>query len=96
MKQISIEGTVPDSFTNQKEFYLKIAQKDIERAKAFYRETSTNFRSGGIAVRKQEIVRACKAGDYIRLNLNIIHRKDGDRVGATNHEMIKPAIKKVL
>jgi len=89
--KITIEGTVPDTFTNQKEFYLTIAEKDIDRASRFIEQTDTIFRSGSIAVRKQSIVRNCRSGDYIELTIETQIRKDGIRLITTGFKKIRPA-----
>ena len=91
MKQISLEGTVPATFKGQSEFYLKIADKDLDRATTFFKNTTTNFRSGSVAVRKKGIVTHCKAGDYIQLTLCTEQRNDGIRVKALDFKKLKPA-----
>jgi len=88
MNQITVEGTVPETFDGQKEFYLKIADKDIDKAQKFIAKTNTTFRSGGIAVRKQSIVSKCKAGDAIALTLGTQFRKDGVRLMALDFKKI--------
>jgi hypothetical protein len=65
--QITFEGTVPDTFSNQSEFRIKIAEKDINRVIAFIEKTDTTYRTGGFPVRNKEYVRQCKAGDYIQI-----------------------------
>jgi hypothetical protein len=91
MNQIVLEGTVPESFQNQNEFYLKIADKDLANAVAFFNGTRTTFRAGSVAVRKKDIVQNCKAGDYIQLRLCTEQRSDGIRVRAIDFKKLKSA-----
>jgi hypothetical protein len=88
---ITIEGTVPETFNNGSEFYLKVADKDIGRAAEFISQTNTTFRAGAIAVRKKSIVNNCNAGDTILLTLDTQQRKDGIRLIAVGFKKINPA-----
>jgi hypothetical protein len=89
MDQLTIEGIVPDSFKNQKEFYLSICEKDRERAKIFFKQCKTNLRSDSIAVRKQEFINYCKAGDRISYTLEYINRSNGLGVRGIKCEKVK-------
>lgn len=89
MEQITIEGTVPETFSNQKEFYLRVADKDLNSASRFIEKTNTTFRAGSIAVRKKSIVSNCRAGDTIELTIGTQTRKDGIRLTITDFKKIK-------
>ena len=91
MEQITIEGIVPESFRNQKEFYLRVSDHDIKKTAEFIAKTNTTFRSGSIAVRKQSIVSKCKAGDVIELTIGKQIRRDGIRLRIIEFKKIKSA-----
>jgi hypothetical protein len=91
MEPITIEGIVPETFENQKEFYLRVTEKDLSRASKFIEQTNTNFRSGSIAVRKKSIVSKCNAGDLIELTVGTQRRKDGIRLKTIDFKKIKSA-----
>ena len=88
MGVLIVEGIVPDSFLNQREFYLQICDYDQAKANEFFKGTDTVFRSNSIGVRNKEFVKKCKAGDLVRLTLEHHHRKDGIRVCAIGCEVV--------
>lgn len=91
MEQITVEGTVSESFSGQQEFYLKISEKDLNKTSEFLEKTNTVLRAGSIAVRKKSIVSNCSAGDVILLTLGTQLRRDGMRLLAIDFKKIKSA-----
>jgi hypothetical protein len=89
MKRIVVKGTVPDSFTNQKQFYMKVAPKDLDKVHKFFKEINTNFRAGSISVAKKEIIENCRAGDYIQLTVEAVQRKSGIGIQAVDCRKLK-------
>jgi len=81
--QITFEGTVPDTFSNQNEFRMKIAEKDVNRVITFIGTTDTTYRTGGFPVRNKRHVSECKAGDYIEITIEKQIRKDKMRLLTT-------------
>ena len=93
MANLIVNGLVPDSFSCQKQFYLKLDEENEKKAKNFYKANNidTMYRPGGISIAKKSIVSKCKAGDYIQVSFEIVQRKNGIGIGAVDCDVLKRA-----